>query len=230
MAWYECLYGGGGGDTTVHPVLIGQYTSNSSSAVTRTLTDSIGNYKYLWFSMSAITSDSVWLALTNAGYGGYAFVDVDYFRNNQLTLRFPDGSNTNGTFLLNYVDDMSFTSKASSATARPLYVYGIKDMPGTTDPTTARTLKAANDTEPVGTNTISEGLDTYKYIYMCRIQPSSSSISIRDTAFMSIDNFIARGSVTLGTSSTCTITYTNNTTITCTQSSTTQEPFVVLIK
>ena len=129
MALYRC--GGGVNDTTVHPSLIGAYTSNSTSAVTRTLTDSIAGYRYLWFSMEPITSDSVWLASTPSN-GGYAFVDVNYFKNNPIVLRQTAGNSGSASFqtvTCTYVSDTTFTSQASNAGSRGLYVYGIKDMP-----------------------------------------------------------------------------------------------------
>lgn len=100
---------------------------------------------------------------------------------------------------------------------------------GGADLTTAVTLKSG-ETTPLGAITISEGLDSYKYIYACRVQGSASDVTVRDNSFMSISDFISAGSITLGTTSTCTATYTNNTTLTVTQSTSTQEMFIVLFK
>lgn len=96
--------------------------------------------------------------------------------------------------------------------------------------TTSLTLKKSDDSGPMGAMTIADGINAYKYIYMCRVQVSSSTLTIRDDAFMSIDDFITVGSVTVGTTNSCTITYTNNNTITITQSSSTQKAYVVLFK
>lgn len=129
MSLFRC--GGGVNNTPVQPTLIGQYAINNTSVVTRTLTESIAGYKYLWFSMNPITSNTVWIAAT-AGHTGYGFADVDYFRNNTVTLLYTSGTSgqsTNQTVLLSYVDDTTFTSKASVNSGRTLYVYGIKDMP-----------------------------------------------------------------------------------------------------
>lgn len=93
----------------------------------------------------------------------------------------------------------------------------------------ALTLKSGEVT-PLGAITISEGLDSYKYIYACRLQGSASDVTVRDDAFMSISDFITAGSIVLGTSSTCTATYTDNNTLTVSQSTSTQEMFIVLFK
>lgn len=127
MAWYPALYGGGGGDTTVHPVLIGHYTSGSTSAQSRTLTDSLANYKYVLFSMSPITSDSVWTqSASNAS--GMAFSDVDYFKNNNLQIRYttsPSGTVTNRVATIAYTNDTTI-STTFPTTNSALYVYGIE--------------------------------------------------------------------------------------------------------
>ena len=133
MAWYETLYGGGSGDTTVYPVLIGNYTSNSTSAVTRTLSQSINDFKYLWFSLYPITSDSVWLNETTAtSQAGYAFCDVDYFKTHPVTLAYSTGNSGSATFrtaVITYVDGTTITSQFNNSGSRYFYVYGIKDMP-----------------------------------------------------------------------------------------------------
>ena len=77
--------------------------------------------------MKPITSDSVWLGDDTHDIG-YAFVDRSYFVNNALTLAYSvgnSGSASLNTVILTYVDDTTFTSKASMQSTRELYVYGI---------------------------------------------------------------------------------------------------------
>lgn len=124
MAWYRPS----GGGANIKPVLIGDYSSQTTATVTRTLNESISDYKYLWFSLAAIVSDTVWYASSNTDTG-YAFCDIDYFRNNPVVLRYGAGSSGTGNFYtmtMTYVNDTTFTSKATSTNGRHIYVYGIK--------------------------------------------------------------------------------------------------------
>lgn len=94
----------------------------------------------------------------------------------------------------------------------------------------AETLKGSNDTTPLGAVTIADGLDAYKYIYMCRVQGEASAVIVRDNEFMTISDFITAGSITLGSTTTCTVTYTDNNTLTVSQSSAAADCFIILFK
>lgn len=106
----------------------------------------------------------------------------------------------------------------------------FRTIGGGTPLTQALTLLNSNEQLPMGAVTIADGVNSYKYIYMARVQGSASDVTVRDETLMSIEDFVAAGSVTLGSTNTCTITYTDNNTITLSQSSSTQEAYVTLIK
>ena len=117
-----------GGALDIKPVLLGKFNSTSTSVVTRTLNQSLNQFKYLWFSLYPITSDSVWIC-DSLNNGGYAFSDVEYFKSHSLTLHYATGSSGNAslrTMIVNYVSDTTITSQASNTGSRDLYVYGIK--------------------------------------------------------------------------------------------------------
>ena len=117
------------GSKPIEAILIGDsYTINSTSVVTRTLTDDISNYRYVLFSMSAITDVDKWIP-ESTGQGGMAFVPVDYFKQTNIILYYTAGATGSGVFhslTLSYISDTSFTSKASATQTRYLHVYGIK--------------------------------------------------------------------------------------------------------
>lgn len=185
MTWYPALYGGGG-DTTVHPVLIGTFTINTKTTpVTRTLSESIDNYKYLLFGMKTIDSDSVWLGeVSNAGY---TLVDVDYFKNNAITFNYVTGSSGSGTFqtlVMTYVNGTTFSTVASTATLRVLYVYGIKDMPhGHWNETVLWTNPSPSANFAAQTVTLSDNIDNYDLIGInwCYAQGINSPMCIMVT-------------------------------------------------
>lgn len=123
MALYRC---GGASNTGIKAELIGQFTSNSTSEVTRVLTDNMSNYKYLWFCMTPITDVDVFINDTNdAGKSAYCFCPVEYFEQHSLKMAYAANS-TNHSITCTYVNDTTFTSKASYSASRTLYVYGSK--------------------------------------------------------------------------------------------------------
>lgn len=168
MAWYQANIGGGSGNTTVQPVLIGNYTSATTSAVTRTLNQSIDNFKYVWFSLYPITSDSVWLNDTTAtSQAGYAFCDVEYFKTHPVTLAYSTGNSGSATFrtaVITYVDGTTITSQFNNSGSRYFYVYGIKDMPhGHWNETVLWTNSAPTSTFAAQSVTV-DAITNYDYI------------------------------------------------------------------
>lgn len=122
MALYRC---GGASNTSIKAELIGQFTSNSTSEVTRVLTDNMSNYRYLWFSMVPVTDVDVFINTGVASNSAYCFCPVEYFEQNALKMAYT-ANNTNHTITYTYVDDTTFTSKATYSASRTLYVYGSK--------------------------------------------------------------------------------------------------------
>ena len=113
------------GGTDIKAELIGQFTSNSTSEVTRTLTDNMSHYKYLWFSMVPVTDDDVFINTGYASNSAYCFCPVEYFEQNALKMAY-SANNANHSITCTYVSDTTFTSKATYSASRTLYVYGMK--------------------------------------------------------------------------------------------------------
>lgn len=181
MAWYQTNIGGGSGNTTVQPVLIGNFTSATTSAVTRTLTQSIDNFKYLWFSLYPITSDSVWLNDTTAtSQAGYAFCDVEYFKTHPVTLAYTTGSTGSASYrtaVITYVDGTTITSQFSNTGSRNLYVYGIKDMPrGRLEETVLWTNSSPTSSFAAQDVTLSQSYKTFDYIKVTARMSTTSAV------------------------------------------------------
>lgn len=117
---------GGGGIATFEQ--IGFKTITVTTATTMTLDKSISNYKFLLFFTYSGSSDVVVNSYPSQGI--IAFVDVDYFKSNNITSQIASG--TSGTMTLyniklQYTDNTTITvTKAGNSVNRNLYVYGIK--------------------------------------------------------------------------------------------------------